>query len=281
MTVDEALIRALGPRGASATVTTITEGITNHNYKVECGGKVYALRLGGKDTHLLGIDRGREQAASIIAASIGVGADVIFADGEVLLTRFLPGGTLTADEASEPDMLVKIVRAVRRVHDGPPFPGRFSPFDFVRHSARLARERGVVMPPDMDAILLEMVAMERAAGRVPGRPCHNDLLAANFIADGDGVRIIDWEYAGMGDVFFDLGNLCANLQLNNEACEIVLEAYGSVSDMPRLRLMRRASDLREAFWGYLQSGVSKLDFDFRRYADIYLERFRAARSSVC
>ena len=106
-------------------------------------------------------------------------------------------------------------------------------------------------------------------------PCHNDLLNANFIDDGTRIRIVDWEYAGMGDPFFDLGNFSVNHDLTPDEDAILLEAYeGEVRPprLARLALMRIVSDFREAMWGVLQQGISTLDVDFVTYADEHFER---------
>src|SRR5204863_8320824 len=110
----------------------------------------------------------------------------------------------------------------------------------------------------------------------PPRPCHNDLLAGNFIDDGAALRIIDWEYGGMGDRFFDLGNLAANNEFE-EGHERALLAlcFGEVhpDHLRRLRLMRLASDMREATWGFLQAALSTLDIEYLAYGRKHLERF--------
>src|SRR5262249_11551736 len=116
-------------------------------------------------------------------------------------------------------------------------------------------------------------------------PCHNDLLPGNLVDDGVAVRIIDWEYAGMGDRFFDLGNLAANNLFEEEQDQLLLAIYfGEVRsrELERLRLMRLASDMREAMWGFLQAGISTLDVDYLGYGRKHLERFLSAgRGSSC
>ena len=101
-------------------------------------------------------------------------------------------------------------------------------------------------------------------------PCHNDLLAANFLHDGERIVIVDWEYAGMGDPFFDLGNFAVNNELDDAGEERLLEAYFGEPATPRrraaLKLFRFMSDFREAMWGVVQTSVSELDFDFDGYA---------------
>jgi len=113
---------------------------------------------------------------------------------------------------------------------------------------------------------------------VPDRlcPCHNDLLPANFIYDSRQVWILDWEYAGVGDLFFDLGNLAANNCLSSAQEQKLLQYYFGKTrsaDLRRLRLMRLASDMRETMWGFLQMGISKLGFDYQTYAHRHLRRF--------
>jgi thiamine kinase-like enzyme len=110
------------------------------------------------------------------------------------------------------------------------------------------------------------------------RPCHNDLLNANFIDDGERIRIVDWEYAGMGDPFFDLGNFSVNHGLDADEDAILLAAYEGVARparLARLRLMRVVSDFREAMWGVLQQALSTLDVDFAAYAELHFERLLA------
>jgi thiamine kinase-like enzyme len=265
----------------NAVVTALDGGITNQNYRVDIGNESFVLRIGGKGTHLLGIDRARERICTAIAAQSGVGAEVVFyrasEEAEVLVTRFIAGATITPENAARPEMLPRIVEAMKRYHNGPAFPGTFSPFETVRSYHRLALERGVSFPANLPEIFQLMVQIEEAIGSTHRlRPCHNDLLASNFIDDGHSIRIVDWEYAGMGDLFFDLGNFAVNQSLNEEQCELLMRLYfGEVrlADLAHLHLMRLASDLRESFWGFLQLGISELDFDYREYAHHHLQRF--------
>jgi thiamine kinase-like enzyme len=113
-------------------------------------------------------------------------------------------------------------------------------------------------------------------------PCHNDLLPGNLIRDRrDGhILIVDWEYAGMGHPYFDLGNLSVNNDFDEAADERLLTAYHEeppgADRRAALRLMRILSDAREAAWGVVQVAVSELEFDFAAYADTHFERLRAA-----
>jgi thiamine kinase-like enzyme len=153
----------------------------------------------------------------------------------------------------------------------------FVPLRIVEAYRALALSRGVTIPAEYDlaAAIARRIELAFLTAPVELRPCHNDLLNANFIDDGTRVRIVDWEYAGMGDPFFDLGNFSINHELDGDADAELLRAYsGQVrsSELARITLMRVVSDFREAMWGVLQQGISTLDVDFVAYAAEHFDR---------
>ncbi len=243
-------------------------GITNHNFRVETAGGVFVLRIGGKDTELLGIDRSVEHGASLVAAALGVGPEVVaFVEPEgCLVTRFIAGEVGKVDP-------VRAGRTLRVVHDGPPIPGRFESFRVVEAYRETAVAHGVCVPDAYERAHGLAREIEERRGSPRAQPCHNDLLNANFIDDGSRLRIVDWEYAGMGDPYFDLGNFAVNHELDVDGEGELLAAYGD-GDGEALTLMRFMSDFREAMWGVVQQGISELDFDFRAYADEHFERLQ-------
>jgi thiamine kinase-like enzyme len=277
--IEHILEQIPGWSGKNRTVTPLTGGITNQNYRVDIAGETFVLRIGGKGTRLLGIDRGREHTCTAIAAQMGVGAEVIhfLVSEDVLVTRFIVGNGISPETAAQPATLRRIVNSMQRYHKGPAFPGAFSPFDTVRDYHKKALERGVTFPESLPQVYALMAQIEEAIGPLhQPTPCHNDLLANNFIDDGSSIWILDWEYAAMGDIFFDLGNFAVNQTLNDEQCAELLRYYfgeARPADVAHLHLMRLGSDLRESFWGFLQMGVSELDFDYHEYAHHHLDRF--------
>jgi thiamine kinase-like enzyme len=272
----EAIVSRVWP-GREAEIEPLGGGITNHNFKVVVGEDAFVLRIGGKDTELLGIERSAEHGASTVAAAVGVGPAVVaFVEPEgYLVTRFLEGRPVPEEEMRTPEMIERVTQALRRIHDGPPIPGRFDSFRVVEEYAATARDHGVAVPGPFSRAKEQADEIERRRGRQPERPCHNDLLNANFIDDGEGMRIVDWEYAGMGDVFFDLANFSVNHGLGAAENEALLAAYFGEArprDAAALTLMRFMSDFREAMWGVVQQGISELDFDFQAYAAEHFER---------
>jgi thiamine kinase-like enzyme len=202
-----------------------------------------------------------------------------------LLTRFIEGRPIPEEEMRTPERLRAVGQTLRRIHDGPAIPGLFVPFRIVEAYRALALARGVAIPPEYDVAMAFARRIELAFLTAPLelRPCHNDLLNANFIDDGARIRIVDWEYAGMGDPFFDLGNFAVNHELDGDAEAGLLAAYDAGVVRPdrlaRLRLMRLVSDFREAMWGVLQQGISSLDVDFRAYAAEHFDRLLGAAST--
>ena len=271
------------------TLTPLSGGITNRNFLVEVAGRAdrFVIRLAGNDTHLLGISREVEHAATVAAAGVGVGPEVVaFIRPEgYLLTRFIEGHPLPMDEAHEPATLARIADSLRRFHGNPAIPGLFIPLRIVEAYRALAIARGVRIPPEYELALAigRRIELALLGSPIELTPCHNDLLNANFIDDGQRLRIVDWEYAGMGDPFFDLANFSVNHELTDDECATLLGAYDHAAPrkdrLARLIVMRIVSDFREAMWGLLQQGISTLDVDFVGYASEHFDRLLANAST--
>jgi thiamine kinase-like enzyme len=282
VTPDEIVAR-LWP-GRDTQIAVLGGGITNHNFKVTVDGtEAYALRIAGRDTDLLGIDRGAEYEASLGAAAVGVGPEVIRFEPGCLVTRFIPGNVVSIERMREPASIRRVAATLRAVHMGPPIPARFNSFRVVERYRETALANGGRIPEAYARASKVAQRIERLRGPFPERLCHNDLLNANFIDDGERIRIVDWEYAGMGDVFFDLANFAINHELDKAQSRLLLEAYfGSLrkQDLRALTLMRFMSDFREAMWGVVQATVSELDFDFAGYAAEHFERLARTEGSA-
>jgi thiamine kinase-like enzyme len=277
----------LGPREGS--VVQLEGGITNRNFRVKFGGTDYVVRLPGKRTKILGIDRTAECIANKAAAGLGMapGVAAMFEEPSCLVTMFVNGREMTAEELREPEVLAEVARDLRRFHDlDTELPTDFDSFRLVEEYAESGRANGSEPPEGYDDALAAAHTIEKAVRKLDDHqpvPAHNDLLTANFLRDSGGpIQLIDWEYAGMGDRWFDLGNFAVNNELDDDQEEQLLEAYfGEPPDERRratLKLFRFMSDFREAMWGVVQAGVSELDFDFREYAQKHFDRLERARS---
>jgi thiamine kinase-like enzyme len=255
-------------------------GITNRNYRLRLGGEDLVLRICDRGAEVLGIDRTTEEIASRRAAAEKLAPPVVafLSDVPALVTRWLPGGGLTPEEVRAPENLVQVARLLRRLHSCPALPTSFDVFRLVERQRDLA----AALPESYDRVMELAGRIETALSGPEHQhvPCHNDLLTANFVRDGRRVCIVDWEYAGMNDRYFDLGNLAVNNGFGAEDERALLEAYWGEPPSERrlaaLRLMRLVSDLREAMWGAVQHGRSTLDFDYAAYAREHFERLERA-----
>jgi thiamine kinase-like enzyme len=268
-----------GWAGAELAVAPLEGGITNRNYRVDVGGEAFVLRVPGAETSLLGIDREAEHEAARRAEVAGAGPPVFafLAERGCLVTRFVAGSHIAEADLEQEPVLAAVVGSIRAIHACPPIRSAFPVFRIVEDYRRVASERGVTIPPAYEAAHALANRIEEAFQRaaIPEVVCHNDLLNANFLRDGDHVWIVDYEYAGMGDPFFDLGNLAVNNGLPSDAQELLLRLYfGAVRDdhRARLALMRIMSDFREAMWGVVQQALSTLDIDYVDYADRHFTR---------
>jgi thiamine kinase-like enzyme len=172
-------------------------------------------------------------------------------------------------------MLGEVATTLHRVHDAGTIGALFNPFEVVRDYHEIALSKDVVEPFDFPRALSILARVEQARTFRPVAFCHNDLLNENFLFD-DRVRILDWEYAAMGDPFFDLANFSINHELLAPADERLLAHYFGQCDaqlVAVLSVMKLVSELREAMWGVVQLSVSTLDIDFAAYTQGRANRF--------
>ena len=267
-------------------VRPLDGGITNRNFRAMFGGGDYVVRLPGKDTNLLGIDREAERIANQRAAELGLAPEVAATlhKPTCLVTRFVAGHEMTPSELRRPETVAQVARALRQFHaSGLKLPTDFQVLDIARDYAGVVRDRGKEPPRAFEEALERAREVVMAVRDDPDHtpvPCHNDLLPANFLCgDGGRIAIVDWEYAGMGDRFFDLGNLAVNNEFEDEDQDRLLKVYFGEPPTARrrasLKLFRFMSDFREAMWGVVQSSVSDLDFDFEAYAAKHFTRMSA------
>ncbi|HMD52029.1 MAG TPA: phosphotransferase [Solirubrobacteraceae bacterium] len=255
-------------------------GITNRNFRVRLGGIDYVIRRPGKDTALLGIDREAERMAAEAAARLGLAPAVAAVLDGGLVTLLIPCTQVGGEELSE--RAGEIGAALREFHDcGVVLPRSFWVPDLLGDYTRIVLDRGGRLSPEYRETISLAERIAGAIPLVPPSPCHNDLLAGNIIRADRGGRlmIVDWEYAGMGHPYFDLGNLSVNNDFDEATDERLLAAYHgrppSDSERATLKLMRVLSDAREAAWGVLQAEISELDFDFTGYGGAHFQRLLA------
>ena len=300
ITPDEVIGRIEHWNGKQVRWEVLGGGITNFNYVVTvsegrgaaagrtgeqgaalAGIERYVLRIPGEGTDTF-IDRQRELNNHVAAAKTGVTPPVLhlIQPGHCTVVPFIHGETMHPETiAGHPDRLEKIVRAIRTYHDHAVFEHEIRVFEMIREYTAMARDVGAPRPVEYDHLYELGAAIEVAMKRDQPSPtaCHCDLLSENFILDEDGkMWIIDWEYGGTTDPYFDLGDFCVEHPLSAQEERDVLVWYCGEMNEPRycrMMLYKLVADLWWSIWAMIQSRVSKIDFDFYEYGMNRIRRF--------
>lgn len=256
-------------REPGRSVEELPGGLTNRNLKVVAGERAYVVRRWSDDGTLLSIDRDNEHENTVGAAEAGVGAPVVayLPERRALVIEFIEGRTLSAEDLRGGYPLERVAAACRRLHSAPPFRDDFDMFATQRRYLELVTGRGFRLPdryrefePQTEAV--EAALRARAESLVP---CNNDLLAENFIDDGERLWLIDYEYSGNNEASFELGNVWSESGLTEAQLEELVAAYWgepSEAKVARARLWGLMSKYGWTLWASIQDGVSVIDFDF-------------------
>ena len=277
---DRTAILAARPR----QVRGLPGGLTNRNYQVSTPDGVFVARISDGGSELLAIDRDCEYRNSVTAAAAGAGPPVVeYRPGDRLLViGYIEGRTLRPADVAAAGNLARVAAACRRLHSGARFGNDFDMFDIQRRYLSVARSGGFRIPSGYDDLLPQVTAAEKALAARATRtvPCHNDLLAANFIDDGDRIWLIDYELSGNNDACFELGNIWAESHLPADAlAELVTAYYGRPrrGKVARAQLLGLVGRYGWTLWGAIQNAVSPIDFDFWSWA---MERFDGAAAGL-
>ena len=260
-------------RGRERQVEELSGGLTNVNLKVTTEDGSVVVRIAQAGSELLAIDRDAERRNSEAAAEAGVGAPVIeyVEDPRLLVVGFIEGHTFTDDDLRDGGHLTRVAAACKQLHQGPRFVNEFNMFEIQPRYLAIAHEHGFRLPDRYEEFADKAQQIKRALGTRPVAtvPCNNDLLAGNFIDDGEKLWLIDYEYAGNNDPCFELGNLWSEANLADEQLDELMEAYDGEllrHRVARARLWGLMSKYGWTLWGSIQSSVSTIDFDFWEWA---------------
>jgi thiamine kinase-like enzyme len=275
-------IRSLPIWFGAITLEPLHGGITNRNYLVHDGSERFVARVGA-ELLILGIDRRNELQCHRAAESLGVAPPLVYGENGVLVSRYIPSRTLDASGAREPGFAPRLAQVLRQLHDG--WDGLigdllfFSPFQASRTYVATSRRIGAELPTDIDQMLEATRKLSHTLSPYTPALCHNDMLPANVLDDGERVWIVDWEYAGMGHPLFDLAGISANCGFSDDEDAEFLTSYRGEfrpRDLYELRVLKIASLLRDALWGVVQTIASDLDVNYSEYVRVYFEKYREA-----
>jgi thiamine kinase-like enzyme len=272
-TIEEVVARVPGWAGRSIAVERIPAGLTNANYRVAVDGVPYFVRLPGPGTELLAIDRANELHNTRAAAEGGVGPGVVHHDpaSGAMVLEWLTARTMSNDTLRAEGMPSRIAATLRQLHAGPRFRDDFDMFRLAERYLHLVDERALTIPDGYREHLGQVAEIEAALGArsIATVPCHNDLLAENYLDDGDRLWIVDYEYSGNNDPTFELGNTAQELGFDAERqIELCAGYFGQATPalLARMRLQMIISDVGWTLWAAIQARISEIDYDFWGWA---------------
>jgi thiamine kinase-like enzyme len=261
-------------QGRDTVVEPIAGGLTNANYVVRVDGTAHFVRIPGADTDLLAVDRENELANNRAAAVTGIGPRVVHHVPELgaLVLEFIPGRTMSNETLTAPGMPARVAASLRRLHAGPRFRRDFDMFRLTERYLRLCDERGFAVPDGYREGIAAVPRIEAAFAVHPLStvPCHNDLLAENYVDDGTTLRIVDYEYSGNNDPTFELGNTCQELGWDEPRIRELCAAYfgqPTPALLARMKLNMIMSDVGWTLWAAIQARISTIDFGFWDWAE--------------
>jgi thiamine kinase-like enzyme len=271
--IDEIVTKIPDWQGKDISIQSLSGGLTNSNFKVQVDDKPYFVRVPGAGTDLLAINRDNEVHNSKAAFVAGVGPKVLYhlPEYNVMVLEFVNGKTMSKASLNEPGQPSRMAEAIKKLNNGPSFLQDFNMFRLTEYYLRLCKERDIKIP---DGYLdrLETIARIESAMEVdplPDLPCNNDLLAENYIDDGEQLWLIDYEYSGNNDPTFELGNTCQEMQFNDEQImEVCVAYFGEVKQnmIARMKLNMIMSDVGWGLWAAIQAKISTIEFDFWGWA---------------
>ena len=271
--IEEAVEKIEDWKGKNVSIEALSGGLTNTNYKVTVDGKPFFVRVPGESTNLLAVDRKNEHFNSRAAAEAGVGPQVLYhlPEYNVMVLEFIEGKTMSKDALSAPGMPTRMAQAIKQLHRGPRFLTDFNMFRLTEYYLKLCDERNIPIPDGYLTRIPIVNEIEKNMSVKPLQnvPCNNDLLAENYIDDGNSLRLIDYEYSGNNDPCFELGNTCQEMEFNEEQIREVCAAYfgeASNSMIARMKLNMIMSDVGWGLWAAIQEKISTIEYDFWGWA---------------
>lgn len=264
-------------------------GLTNLVYRVEIAGKALIVRIPGAGTEAY-IDRTVELYNARIAAKAGVSANVLWADsktGVMISTCITPSTTMTPDLfTTTKGAPARAGAALVRLHGcGKEFQFRFELFAMIDEYLDILSGKDTDLPDGYHDIVKAAAPVKHAldANPAPLAPCHNDPLCENFLDDGTKMWIIDWEYSGMNDPLWDLGDLSVEAGLSPAQDMEMLRAYfgrkPSAAEQGRMVIYKAMCDLLWTLWGLIQHADNNPAEDFWTYSVGRFERCKTLMQS--
>ncbi len=259
-------------------------GMTNRNYRVTVGDTRYVVRIPGEGTEEY-VDRKADEQATRITSNLGVNAPLVFYDAStgVQITRFIENGvTMSTSVFADPGSVRRAALSFRKLHtSGAKFRNRFDDKAIAHSYIELLTKKNAPLPDGYDRVQREAETIRSALAQSCGElvACHNDPAPENLIDTGERVYILDWEFGGNNDPFWDLADLAVETNFTEEQDRLLLETYlgrePKLSEYGRMVLQKSMVFLLWTLWGVLQEANKnpRPAYHFRSFWDYAMDRF--------
>lgn len=276
------------PRFSSLKINDYTVfrlgGLTNLVYRVKTENENLIVRIPGDGTEEY-IDRAVELHNARAAASAGVSAEVIWADSKsgIMISRCIDNIETMTPELfqSRSGSDARAGHALRQLHQSrEEFQFRFELFAMIDDYLNILSGKDIDLPPGYGTIVEAAQPVKKVLADHPVKlvPCHCDPLCENFLDDGTRMWIVDWEYSGMNDPMWDLGDLSVEANFNATQDAAMLQAYfnraPTAAEAGRMVIYKAMCDLLWTLWGLIQHVDGNDSEDFHAYA---LTRFKRCK----
>ena len=264
---------------AEVQIEYLKEGFTNQNYFIEKNENKYAVRLCNKAAYVFHVNRNAEYAAMKAAEEIGIGAELVYFSKETgdMITKVIHGKTWNNEDASTKENIARIAHTMKKVHALPPIPYEFSPYQDIEDRIEYAARNYLALPDNLKLFQKKLhgIREQKTSDRnIMIGLCHNDPFPNNFIDDGK-LRLIDWEFAGMGDIYFDLA--CISAFYTQENRVNLLEQYFGRCDSENLEALENQLFVMKfwnAMWAVLQTKHGNAQQSYEAMAEAMFQSMR-------
>lgn len=271
--IEDAVAKIPDWKDKQVLIAPLSGGLTNSSFKVEVDGVPYFVRVPGASTELLAVNRENEYHNSKAAHEAGVGPNVLYYLPEycVMVLEFLNGKTMSKDSLNQPGMPTRMAQSIKKLHAGPRFLTDFNMFRLTEYYLQICEEGQIKIPDGyLDRLpIIETIEQAMSVNPLETVACNNDLLAENYIDDGNQLWLIDYEYSGNNDPTFELGNTCQEMQFSDSQISEVCAAYfgeAAPEKIARMKLNMIMSDVGWGLWAAIQAKISSIEFDFWGWA---------------
>ena len=275
----QAILTCLTWKYSECKIDETPYGGTNSSYFCTYKDEKYIIRLAADNSNLLMINRRAEKAAieAVRGADYSVPLIYFNADNGDMVTKYIDADAMTDEEYQQEENIIKRAAIMKDMHSRRT-DYFFNPYDDVEKKLKYIRQHNIIMHENFNEAYAKY-KKKRDANPYWEKQClglcHNDVTAGNCLITKDKKQIylIDYEFAGMGNIFNDL--FCNIAGFSTEKQQLFLKEYfGGYSEhmFQKIRDFHVIVMMWNVTWAYLKSlAPGNADIDYINYGNEWTE----------